>query len=208
MGSKICTLEEICEDYKIVLLDNSVILQSFDSCLRHHYTQDKIRLLRDQFKSISFWKPYFIKYSNIYLIPEVLKELDCRAVENKKIKYKKRKGKEQERYGLPFKEFTINLNIYLKRKKDLLKLIKKTDSTIQLTDSEKEKIKHLFNTCEYLKNQEKQLSDVDYSIIINGICLSQTRGKTVILSNDGGIFYAWRDSVKKYLFLIKPPVKI
>lgn len=93
--------------------------------------------------------------------------------------------------------------------KKLIKVFNKKGRIVHQTEKEKERWDFLYNKYAIAKSKYN-LSEVDYDLLITGAVLSNSRGKTAILSNDFPLYYAYSKLIKhenldpsKYGFFIR-----
>ncbi len=177
------TLDEICNNFQIILLDASAI-NHFLECKGAHSVKLKKRTnyMSEEKNSAIFFKKYLNKKDNFLITKKIFNEFGFDCYENSSIRkilskydFMKISKKEQKYY-----------HEICDRKKEqmkLLKKIKKKRKILKLNSGEQMMYSDYFERNFYLKKKNK-LSDADYDLLISGAVLSALRGNTAILSND------------------------
>lgn len=171
---KLIGLDKICNEFEIVLFDNS----SLWGILESHIKEGKKNFLRDKEKITKDLLLYFNnqikKYPNIYLTEMIFNE----AYTKKKECFKKRKKNHPS-----VKEYENIKHSSIKIKKRFLKEIKKQERILTLNKKEKRIYNLFYNKNESLIN-ENSLSVPDYDLLINCIALGLKRANSAMVSND------------------------
>lgn len=188
------TLDEICKNFQIILLDTSAI-NNFLGCKGAHSIKLKERTnyVIEEKNSAIFFRKYFNKKNNFLITNLVFNELNCnRPLYIREIlsKYDSLKisKKEYQHYH--------EVCSHRKEKIKLLKLIKKKKKIINFDQDEKIEYANYFEKNFYLKRRN-HLSDSNYDLLISWLVLSLNRGNTALLSNNFPLLYSYQTLIYK-----------
>ena len=209
------TLDEICNDFQIILLDASAI-NNFLECKSAHSVKlkERINYKSEEKDSAIFFRKYINKKNNFLMTDLVFNELNYNNDHNNnssirgilsKYDFLKISKKEHEYYH--------EVCSHEKEKNKLLKTIKKNGKILNFNQDEKERYANYFERNFYLKSKNN-LSDPDYDLLISGAVLCAKRGNTALLSNDFPLLYSYKSLIFKeklckeqYGFFIRPKRK-
>ncbi|MCH8945682.1 MAG: hypothetical protein IIA85_02055 [Nanoarchaeota archaeon] len=191
MATRIKTLEEISERYGFILVDNSSLcwtsLGNIETSLLDF--EGRISLSEEGKKSTIFFKKFLEEGKNFYVTPSILKEYDTYYPYNKIIKNRKNTSKKC-------------LEMYRKRREEskerrkLIRVLKENYGILEFDGNEKKLYDEMSRKYSFLK-RKKNISEADFDFLISGAVVSMKRNLTSLISNDFGIFYSWRELLKK-----------
>ena len=196
-------LEKIAREYEIVLFDSSVLIDPFGN----HYKGKHNEFIRSmntldlqkKIDYILFLQECLREKYPFYVTKKVMEEINKSGGYAKTYKIHIRNSKYPNKRRVFVSPKTIEReNREFNR---LISLLVNSDRVIQFTGSETESYSNFSSDFFYLKGLE-ELSETDFDFLMNGIVLSNNRGKTAILTNDSGIRRAWVHLTKKQVLNI------
>ena len=185
------TLREIVFEYPIILIDNTVLCNS--------YCRPRKALTFFEEKEIELKEQY--QFRDL-LIDYIETGMPCFITSLV--------SKEYLRGNYPYKKIIKNENVqrnrrvlnFCRQKKDsskgrrkLIGVFQENNKILDLNEEEYNLYNNFYRR--YPKLLSYKLSDVDLDILISGMVVSQTRGPAGLVSNDFGIVRAWKYSKKK-----------
>ncbi len=188
------TLDEICNNFKIILLDASAI-NHFLECKGAHSVKLKKRTnyMSEEKNSAIFFKKYLNKKDNFLITQLIFNKFGFNCYDNSSIRevlskydFLKISKKEQKYY-----------HEVCARKKEQLKLLKqmkKREKILKFNQDEHRKYAEYSERNFYLK-RKNNLSEPDYDLLISGAVLNFSRGNTAILSNDFPLLYSYKSLI-------------
>lgn len=202
------TLDKICNNFQIILVDASAV-SHFLECVGAHSAKlkEKINYKTEEKNSAIFFRKYFNKRDNFLMTPLIFNELNYNGyspIREILSKYNLLKISEKER------RYYHEVCADKKEKNKLLKIIKKKKRILGFNPDENIEYTNCFERNFYLKSKNK-LSGPDYDLLISGAVLSIFRGNTAVLSNDfpllksyNSLIYREKLNTEKYGFFIRP----
>ena len=202
------TLDEICNNFKIILADSSAIIHYLELNGKNKEVSKleyKLKRKRAEESSYTSFNKYVKRTKNLFVTNLVLEELKYEEEKSireilSKYDYVKIKKKENEYFG--------TICSAKKTKKKLVKSFQ-DKKIINFNSNENTEYSRYFKRNFYLKGKYT-LSDADYDLLITGAVLSALRGKTAVLSNDFPLLYSYKSliskeklSTEKYSFFIR-----
>jgi hypothetical protein len=212
--SKDYRLENIARDYEIVLFDSSALIDPFNHRQRGRPNEficyRSTINLQKKIDYILFLQECLRKKYPFYITKDVMGEINKGGGDAKTYKmYMKNSGYLRKRRVFVSPKTIKRENCEFNR---LISLFVNNDRVIdeQLTDSEIEQYSNLFSDFSYLMElndltetiigPNRILSETDFDFLLKGIVLSNSRGKTALLTNDSGIRKARFHLIKKQIF--------
>lgn len=203
------TLDKICNDFKIILLDTCV-LNGFLECYnlaRSAKLKDRINSQKEEKNSYIFFRRGLNQEKTFLITNFIFNELNCEenlSIRETLLKYDFLKISKKEY------EYYHEICSRKKEKNKLLKIIKKKRKILNFSPDENIEYANYFERNFYLKSKNN-LSEPDYDLLISGAVLSVSRGNTAILSNDFPLLYSYQSliygeklSAEKFGFFIRP----
>ncbi len=201
-------LSNLMNFYDVVVVDTCSIQGYFGNS--HPSTlnglNEKIEASGEFLRSLSYWKSFFEEYGGrkLFVSEGILDELKIGHLNKPYFKIPKRKKNTlRDKKGFliesSLRQYEGMAKSSWRRTKDLVSTIENRGAILKLNEIERGVHSELYIENEFLREILKiPLSPEDYDFLISGVVISQTRGKTGIISNDCGINLAWRKIVTKY----------
>ena len=181
------SLRDLVSRYEVVLLDTSVIFSSLQFKKKIHASvKEETEKYDAHLKSIIYFLRLF-EDENLQVIPEVVKELPHFTSTNFC------RGRNLNGETLDFQRKVMEFTNYVGK---LTRMITKKERVICFSKQEKDIYSRFANDFDYLKRNPPEgykLSDTDLKLFVAGVATAETRGSSLIVSNDIGIMRAWAD---------------
>lgn len=178
MGKKCSSLEELSLRSDFILLDNSVLLGTYE-CLSD---RSRVKMECAQ-ESLGYFLDRIDLVGNLLLTEKMYLELSNFEEFNK--------GKEKSCCSTK-KDFLKYKEVFLKGKKSFLDKIALGGNILSLSKRE-ERVYDGFYSKYYLKKKRHGLSVPDYDLAISALVCAKNKEKACIISNDNGIKKIWYD---------------
>lgn len=193
MSRRVASLEEISKDYPIILVDTSSLTWS-------SLKNIEVRLLdfeglmsipKEIIRSTVFFKEFLEERKNFYVTQLILEEYNHNAY----YPYKKiiKNRKKISKKGL---ELCRERREASKKMGKLVRALEENGRILELDKDEEKLYSKMSKKYSFLK-RKRNISKADFDFLIAGVVVSMRRNLTSLISNDFGIFYSWRELLKK-----------
>lgn len=193
MATRIKTLEEISERYGFILIDTSSLTWS-------SLKNIEVRLLdfeglmsipKEIIKSTVLFKEFLEERKNFYVTQLILEEYNHNAYYPYKKIIKNRKKISKKGLKLCRKKREAS-----KEMGKLVRALEENGGILELDEDERKLYGKMSKKYSFLK-RKRNISETDFDFLIAGVVVSMRRNLTSLISNDFGIFYSWRELLKK-----------
>ena len=188
MGN-LLTLEEVSQEYPIILVDTCALNQPLTRSASIEIAEN----------SAIFFKN-FSEGGGIYVTKKILKEYTIPDKEIEKIQRQKRsriKYSRNNTYKSRSKkigdgEVQRGFKKMMVEKKNLDRHLKRSHRVIKLSEDEIERYEMFYGKYSYL-NKKVEMHSKAYDLLISGLVVSQTRSPACLVSNDFSLLYSWKN---------------
>ena len=183
--------QTLVKSYDFVLVDNCAF-NVLSQRQERHNREIGIRRERDKFNFMHALIGSIHEGRGIYFTPGIFREIE----EANKDQYinrfckNKKKGKTRQRYDL-----ARAIQAEDDKQRHLAEEVRKYDRVLMLDEDEFFLYAKLMDDYYFIKERE-DLSEADLQFLFCGMVLSQTRGKTAIISNDFDTLFAYSDIMR------------
>ncbi|MFH1500863.1 MAG: hypothetical protein ABIE22_02855 [archaeon] len=191
-----CDLADLAMNYKVVLFDASAIIQPFvmkTRGLTTNFDHEKKMLEYNGRKNLYTYIGALLHQGRpIYITSKISKELGEELPFNPNRILKKRKKISDKKFIRRIRALKEDVQI----KDEILSLFEEKGRILELSRREQDSYRGFeINYSHLIKRYG--LSDADFDFLISGASVASKRGKTALVSNDGGISDAWAEIMKR-----------
>tara|TARA_Y100000310_G_C20672579_1_gene811141 strand:- start:1753 stop:2412 length:660 start_codon:yes stop_codon:yes gene_type:complete len=190
MVEELLSLEEVAEEYPIILFDTCALLGRIKES--EEGIENRIWEEEEQINSAIFLREFIENSGGFYITPEILREYSKGLNYSYKKKIKERGGKIQKRVL----EIMRKSKVRAKERKKLVNSIEEFGKILRFEEDGEKMYGNLYN--EYAETRRlKKIGYKDYGLLISGLVTSIKRKPTCIISNDFAILRAWGEILRR-----------
>ncbi|HLA23332.1 MAG TPA: hypothetical protein VJZ93_02240 [Candidatus Nanoarchaeia archaeon] len=190
MDRKLLSLEEISQDYTIVLIDTSALISPIV------HGDGNLEMQSMQVESARFYTNFFIRGNSFYVTPMVLSEYKRDPKNFSRFNREESKLYTQLKNHKLFNEVLSAENNFIDEKKKFVRSLIDGERVIKLDESTKSVYKNFFDLYKPV-GEFFNLSMADFDFFVTGATLSHMGNTVALISNDIPILHTWNCFVRE-----------